>query len=718
MKKVNLLSMAAALLLAATGCSDDLENGPGNKGTDDGDGKKAYMTINISTVSDGVMTKADPDPSNPNDKGAGWGEDGNGWLGELRGKNEGMVHDINIFLVETDKNTLTPDNHLDLLNTSTDADLDASFAGTAYKKLDTPVDASINNGNEAYHGSRNVTVTMKEDLGPEGKKYQVFTIINTGDLTKSISNLRALRDYIQKGGATSVIGVHEDDVKQADKFVMSTHRMCSTGKNSPSIVELSSDNTAEHPAATSVYVERLAARIDLAYPTIDGVEGKLKFENEASPVHNKGTFKLTGYMVVNQWKGGTYMFKQVTPRVEKEDGELLQNQQSKDGDPQKYLGDEVWNESNDGKYNFVNSLCFFEKNTNQLNKDGSWKIASKADDDPKYYDNYFGNTDLNTPAKVNSLPTGDLKYQESETDPTFFPIAYVRENTMNTKQQVNGFSTGVIFRTQFEPNENFSMMEYNTGGTIKEVKLNSTTNGFQFLTAEHYDAAKNEVQKLVYADVKTVAAKAFNIAEGDTKGLMQGFMDENSWSSNSNATLADVEEAINKMSQKNKLSVLFKNYLLEKLEIITKATTDKTTPMKDVVNKEKLTYGEFVKAEGSQKATLLNLPLADYVAGDIARLAEWYGIYFFRNGQSYHKFWIRHDDNNNDNKMAVMEFAIVRNNVYQLYVTGVNGLGDPLPYTPGKDDPGTPDENNEVTIDVTIFVKDWVKRKNKDIILK
>lgn len=70
-----------------------------------------------------------------------------------------------------------------------------------------------------------------------------------------------------------------------------------------------------------------------------------------------------------------------------------------------------------------------------------------------------------------------------------------------------------------------------------------------------------------------------------------------------------------------------------------------------------------------------------------------------------------------DKKMGVMEFCIVRNNVYQLFVKGVRGLGDPLPYTPGKDKPDTPDENNELTIDVTIYVKDWVKRTNKPIIL-
>lgn len=528
-------------------------------------------------------------------------------------------------------------------------------------------------------------------------------------MTKTITTLGALRDYIQKGGEISVIGEHENEVTQADKFVMSTHRMCSTGTNAPSIVTLSPANTAENPASTSVYVERLAARIDLAYPE----NAKLTFNNSASPVYQKGSFELTGYMVVNQWKGGTYMFKQVTPQVSKNDDDLTEDAGFQSSDPKKYLGDEVWNNT-DKKFNFVNSLCFWDKNTSHINTDGIWAKEEETGNDPKYYDNYFS-TSLNNSNLVKSLPTGDLKYQESNTDPTFFPIAYVRENTMNTSQQVNGFSTGVIFRTKFTPGENFTMMQYETGGTIKADATIADSGNFQFLTAEHYNATTNEVQKLVYTDVKTVAARAFNIAEGDTKGLMQGFMDENSWSNNSSATIADVREAITKMSQKNKLSELFKKYLLKQLENVTE---EESTAMQNVSNRASLTYGKFVENEGSSKSDLLNKSLANYTSSDIVNLADWYGIYFFRNGQSYHKFWIRHDDNNDDNKMGVMEFAIVRNNVYQLNVTGVKGLGDPLPFTPGKDDPDTPDENNEVTINVTIYVKDWVKRKNKDIILQ
>ena len=72
-KKKWYVAMATALLLAA-GCSDDLDNGKNNTGAEE-DGEKVYMTVNVSTVSQGTLTKADTTPSNPNQGGAGWGED-------------------------------------------------------------------------------------------------------------------------------------------------------------------------------------------------------------------------------------------------------------------------------------------------------------------------------------------------------------------------------------------------------------------------------------------------------------------------------------------------------------------------------------------------------------------------------------------------------------------------------------------------------------------
>lgn len=71
----------------------------------------------------------------------------------------------------------------------------------------------------------------------------------------------------------------------------------------------------------------------------------------------------------------------------------------------------------------------------------------------------------------------------------------------------------------------------------------------------------------------------------------------------------------------------------------------------------------------------------------------------------YYKYWIRHLDNNNPTVMGVMEFAIVRNNLYRMLVTGVYDLGDGTPTIV----PDTPDEG-ETYLQIVLNVKPWVVR--------
>lgn len=80
----------------------------------------------------------------------------------------------------------------------------------------------------------------------------------------------------------------------------------------------------------------------------------------------------------------------------------------------------------------------------------------------------------------------------------------------------------------------------------------------------------------------------------------------------------------------------------------------------------------------------------------------------------YYYYWNRHNDNGNNGVMGVMEFAVVRNNVYKLAVTNIRRLGhprlsenDPDPVTPG-----TPDEKGDVYFDVEVEAVPWVVRVN------
>lgn len=77
-------------------------------------------------------------------------------------------------------------------------------------------------------------------------------------------------------------------------------------------------------------------------------------------------------------------------------------------------------------------------------------------------------------------------------------------------------------------------------------------------------------------------------------------------------------------------------------------------------------------------------------------------------------YWNRHNDNNNDGSMGPMEFGVVRNNVYKLSVTGVNKFGHPTDpdNDPDPEDPGDPDESDNVYFSVMAKVLPWVVRVN------
>lgn len=63
-------------------------------------------------------------------------------------------------------------------------------------------------------------------------------------------------------------------------------------------------------------------------------------------------------------------------------------------------------------------------------------------------------------------------------------------------------------------------------------------------------------------------------------------------------------------------------------------------------------------------------------------------------GQCYYIWWLRHSDNDDDTTNGIMEYAVVRNNIYKLNVTGVSSLGGDIPNVEG--------------LRVNVYVHDWV----------
>ena len=110
-------------------------------------------------------------------------------------------------------------------------------------------------------------------------------------------------------------------------------------------------------------------------------------------------------------------------------------------------------------------------------------------------------------------------------------------------------------------------------------------------------------------------------------------------------------------------------------------------------------------------------------SGDSHLVKEPESVKVYNGGKCYYPYWIRHANNNNPDPttgvqdmskrlMGIMEFGIVRNNIYDLTVTGINSFG-----SVGIPDVDEDDEHTRLGIRVVLYVKDWTLRKNDNIYL-
>ena len=84
------------------------------------------------------------------------------------------------------------------------------------------------------------------------------------------------------------------------------------------------------------------------------------------------------------------------------------------------------------------------------------------------------------------------------------------------------------------------------------------------------------------------------------------------------------------------------------------------------------------------------------------------GVTKYPGGICYYTYWIKHSndgDNTNDGAGGgIMEYGIVRNNIYQLNVTGISGLGDDVP--------------GDRTLEINVTVRNWEQMTQEDVEMK
>lgn len=230
---------------------------------------------------------------------------------------------------------------------------------------------------------------------------------------------------------------------------------------------------------------------------------------------------------------------------------------------------------------------------------------------------------------------------------TWQRIGYTLENITTADAAGSDYSTGVVFKATFNP---VGIAKYTVGETF-------------FALGSHLFASMEDMMTYVYgadfsqfdakieacadwAAVKTFAASLLDNDPSGYKSFLQG-QDEAQ-------DLAQV-----------KVSLKWSAYMLSKCGYSASLNDDKYTVTLDQ-------------------------------NGIVTRNAlQSYGVRTYEDATCYYTWWVRHSNDNNDETKGIMEYAIVRNNIYKLTVNSIYSLGGDVP-----------GEDENIILDV--YVNDWL----------
>lgn len=229
---------------------------------------------------------------------------------------------------------------------------------------------------------------------------------------------------------------------------------------------------------------------------------------------------------------------------------------------------------------------------------------------------------------------------------TWQRIGYTLENTTAAEEAGKRYSTGVVFKAKFNPQ---GVANYQGGATF-------------FALGTHLFASMEDMMTYVYgadfslfddkidacdnwASVKTFAASLLDNDPSGYKAFLLG-QDEAQ-------DLAQVKE-----------SLKWSAYMLSNCGY-------------------SASLNETYKVELDQNGIVTRNALQSY------------GVRTYEDATCYYTWWVRHSNDNNDDAKGIMEYAIVRNNIYKLTVNSIYSLGNDVP-----------GEDENIILDV--YVNDWL----------
>lgn len=699
MSKMNLKSTlwTLAFAVAAVSCSDELEGGPNNPQEEGVDGPITYVKV---SVSQDVTTRA-----------AG-GEEGDSSTdqGEGGSVNEYTVNDVAIILYR---------NHLDKGQSWTSSSTLSEFAANSelvaagYAKA-----GNMSASDETWHDWQStVPITVTGDDSFDGCTYGIIAVTNLGETNGKALVNRIKPDDINEGSELANLlqtTAWSGSGENANAFIMSTHNDTYGSGVIFDKVVLRENSTETNPVEATIHVERLAAKIRIQETSTIGVSD---FIYTTGTGDSEAKVRLDHVAIVNQLTSGTYLLKRVTSNTTDNPADIPAQADGHDN----YLGNEVWAAT--GASNYVIDPWTRAKTANAvgtavpsatLTPAGS---STGATSKTLSYDNPFiadataeGYTNGTYGAMWNSLPDGTTQLAGNtafDVDDAQVLLAYTQENTTSAANSLNGYSTGALFKATYFP---MKYMATTTSGTTTSVSAvavdyNGNTNGKGYDEITAGTPAQGDQEKV--EATKGVTFYVYGSSDGENLNVYKDY------EAIFNYYVFGIQSALR--GQSGATIYAYSDFTSSEITNIKKAdfkahmlgSGSYNDPLGYIAHliKQSEETGENFTADDAIETWLAKKDQSDY--------AE-VGINTYTEGVCYYPYWIKHADNNVDTEMGIMEFAIVRNNIYDLAVSSISGLGLS---DIDKPKPGDKDEDDKLYLNVRILVKNWVVRSNSGIVL-
>lgn len=231
---------------------------------------------------------------------------------------------------------------------------------------------------------------------------------------------------------------------------------------------------------------------------------------------------------------------------------------------------------------------------------------------------------------------------------TWQRIGYTLENTTAADAAGSDYSTGVVFKAKFNPQ---GVANYQGGATF-------------FALGTHLFASMEDMMTYVYgADFSQFDDK---IDACDNWAAVKNFA----------ASLLDNDPSG------------YKAFLLGQ---------DEAQDLAQV--KESLKWSAYMLSNCGYSASLndgiYSVTLDQNEDISTREALQSYGVRTYEDATCYYTWWVRHSNDNNDETKGIMEYAIVRNNIYKLTVNSIYSLGNDVP-----------GEDENIILDV--YVNDWL----------